>query len=228
MKMRTPRHIASFVLILALALVVSAQDDSATKTYKGTLSPGAEKTFKISAKIGQYINAKITSENGNVLIAEEEGARELTMEVVDPDYELVIRNQGKKAEKYELKITVFTPEPEPAEKIEFAENETEKTIDLTMYPYKLKRRFSIMLEAGSGARISIDPEAAASRLGFRIVPVDGSDSPGPAGFPFLIRADRDGSYVFEILKLDEVLLEAKITIEILAEDEFRDPSGERR
>jgi len=216
-------------IILTLLLVLSSsgfsQEESSAETYSGTLASFAEKTFKVKARKGQYINAKITSERGNVLIAEEEGATELTMEAVVPEYELVIRNQGNRPEKYELKITVFTPEPEPADDVSPAEGSRTRTYELTMYPYKFKRRFSVKLKKGEGAKIRIEPAESAARLTYRLETSD--DYEGEKAFPFLIRADRDGEFVFELSKSDEVILEAMMTIEILSEEEFRNPANNR-
>lgn len=215
-------------IILAVLLFTTAafaQPGSTVETYAGSLAAGAEKTFKVKAMKGQVVNAKITSDNGNVLIAEEEGARELTIWLVEDGYDVVIRNQGDEPERYELTIKVSNPEPEPAEDLSPDDGSRTRVYDLTMYPYKFKRRFLVTLQKGMGAKITIEPEKSAKRLSFAIVGIEGIESPQATGseFPFLIRADRDGDYVFELEKKDEIILEAKMTIEVLLEDEFRDP-----
>lgn len=213
------------LLVLLFASGALAQEGGSTETYAGSLASGAEKTFRVKAKKGQVVNAKITSDNGNVLIAEEEGATELTTSVVEDGYDLVIRNQGSKPEKYELTIKVYDPEPEPAEDVSPNDGSRTREYELTMYPYKFKRRFSVTLQQGMGAKISIEPKKSAKRLSFTIVGIEGVDSPQATGFefPFLIRADSDGDYVFELEKKDEIILEARMTIEVLLEDEFQDP-----
>lgn len=220
------KTIATIIIAVLLAATAAlAQHGSSVETYAGSLVGGTEKTFKVKAKKGQVVNAKITSDEGNVLIAEEEGATELTAEVIGDGYDLVIRNQGNRPERYELTIKVYTPEPEPAENVTPEEGNETRVYDLTMYPYKFKRRFSVALEKGSGARISIEPASSAERLSFTVVGADNGASPNASGFefPFLIRADRDGTFVFELEKKDEVILEAKMTIEVLSEEEFQDP-----
>jgi hypothetical protein len=214
MRTRFTKLIAVLAFLLAFPIAVLAQDDHSAKTYKGTLPAGAEKTFKIDAKKDQYINARITSERGNVMIAEEEGATELTAEVTGDGYDLVIRNQANRSEKYELKITVYTPEPEPPERIEFEKCEYKKTIALIMNPYKFKRRFVVRVQVADMS-VTVTPLAARKRLKFRLVTNPSLDETWRADDASLLMfAEMAGDYVFEVEKTDEELLEAEMTVEI--------------
>jgi len=184
------------------------------QTFSGTLAPGAEKTFKVRAKVGKYINAVITSEKGNVKIAEEEGATELTAEVVDDGYELVIYNRGKRAEEYKLTVTVYTPEPEPPERIEFRNGETEKEIGLRLNPYKLKHRFSIELKKGWTFKISASSEQIARRLIFGEEKIEDVDQAEGGSGTLWIRAGRDGVFHFQVTKTDEKLFEGNLIVRL--------------
>ncbi|HUF03431.1 MAG TPA: hypothetical protein VMM38_04575 [Aridibacter sp.] len=213
-----------FVIVLSLLFSISAQDDKLVQTYSGTLAPGAERTFGFPAKKGQSVNAVITSDDGNVIINEEEGATDLSFDASEGQNTITIINRGQSPDRYKLVITVFTPEPEPTEKIALADGANAVTVGLTMYPYKFKRRFSVRLKKGTGALVKIAPAEARERLEFRLEDApEGRERWKEGEASLIIMADDDGEYVFEVSKADEILLEAKMTIELLDENDFSDP-----
>lgn len=213
------------IAVFFLVFSVAGQGDNSVLTHSGTLAPGAEKTFIVTAKKGQSVNAVITSDDGNVIINEEEGATDLTFEAVEGKNEITIINRGVAPESYKLVIKVFTPEPEPAEKIVLRNGTDAATVDLTMYPYKFKRRFSVSLKKGTGALVRISPVDARERLVLTLENApEGRERWKEGEASLIIMADKEGEYVFEISKADEVLLEAKMTIELLNENDFSDPN----
>ncbi len=108
------------VLALAMILLLFGSDvfsqtrisfrrGSTSASVSGNLAPGARRIFVLTAKSGQNLRAKLSSGNGNVGFSDPEGSgngTSLARVTENGDNEIFIVNDGKKATKFTLTVSI--------------------------------------------------------------------------------------------------------------------------
>ena len=185
-----------------------------------TLAAYGEHSFVLRAKVGQTINAKITSKYNRTVINEEEGALNLTFEAKDGDNLVEIRNTSRFGSRYKIVFAIKNKVLPPPIRIKFAPGRSSKTIDLEMHRYKKSKRFVIRALKGQTIFVSIESNTAAKRIAMDLKNAGkGDDSLN--GFGYLrVLTGRDADYIFEVSKSDEKYFKAKIKIRTGSKADF--------
>ncbi len=200
---------------------VSFQKGSSTKTITSTIKPYGIRAFVLRAKAEQLIEAKITSTKKRVLINEEEGASWLQLESKAGDNTIEIVNRSKYRSRFTITFTIKDKPKEKPIRINFDKGKSSKTIDLEMFRYKKSKRYVVRANKNQAIIVSIETPEAVERIAMDADNAKNGVDEWVDGFGSLrILTGRNGNYIFEVIKLDEKYLKAKMKVTITAGKAF--------
>lgn len=225
------RKIIFIIFLLSLVGVfkseISAQTrvnfakGSSSKTIKSIIAPNAIRSFVLGARSGQLIEARITSKGKRVLINEETGASWLQMDAKDGDNIIEIVNRSSYRSSFTLTFSIKEkPKPKPI-RINFDRGKSSKTLDLEMFMYKKSKRFVVGAAKNQAIIVSIETPESVERIAMDANNAENEIDEWIDGFGSLrIKTGRNGDYIFEVIKLDQKYLKAKMKVTITDASEF--------
>lgn len=220
------KYRSSFTAVFTVSDIVNIapkeiffEKGKSSKTIKSTIGGNLGRAFILGAKKGQTITAKIISKENRVIINEEEGATSLTLDATDGANRIDIINKSKYRSSYSINFSIRDKKLSPPIRINFERGKSSKTIDLVMNAYQKSKKF--VVGAGKGQTINIDIETkdAMERIAMNLDNAVDNEDDWLDGFGYLmVTTGRTGDYVFEVIKLDEKYLSAKMKISIKSDN----------